>query len=145
MILKEVPGPRCRGVAAALGDALRDVDLDLALRPAPPRAFPVDGVFFVYFNRGNLSLKAFPGDPSAAVERALAAVHRAFVRDHRGDAVQDAAFALPDGGGWVLGKKNAKRVLLLHLDAGRYPTIHAALALVDHLKAGLLSNIRVLP
>ena len=46
--------------------------------------------------------------------------------------------------GWVVGKKNGKRLLFLHLDA-RYPSIHDVLGLVDHLKRGLLSNIRVLP
>ena len=99
----------------------------------------------MYFNRGNLSLKAFPAEIGRAAKDALADAHRDFYRDFRLEAVQEAIRELPGGAGWVLGKKNAKRLLLLHLDAKRFPSVHAALDLVDHLRAGLLSNIRVLP
>ena len=128
----------------AMHDTLKDLDLDLALRAPAPRAFPVPGVTFVYFNRGNLSLKAFEdGMPRAAVD-AISDMHVAFLRDFAGPPVQEEIVQLPGDEGWVVGKKNDKRLLFLHLD-GRYPSLHDVCAVVDHLKTGLLSNIRVLP
>ena len=134
----------CRGVHETLHDRLKDLDLELALRAPAPRAFPVPGVTFVYFNRGNLSVKAFQdGMPQRAVD-AISAMHVAFLRDFKGGDVQEEIVQLHEHAGWVVGKKNGKRLLFLHLDA-RYPSIHDVLGLVDHLKRGLLSNIRVLP
>lgn len=120
----------------------------LGMRSPRLRGSPVDGCDFVYFNRASLSLKfgfhdALPAPVLKAVDDALAF----FLRPDADDDIMELATQLaPDASvgssGWLVAKKNAKRLIFLVLDA-RFADFRDACDAVDGLKAGLLANVFV--
>jgi len=143
-----------RAKTTKLGAAIRksldlsfeDLDLSAAL-PQPGGgasrrgSTSIEGVRFAYFNRLNLSVKPYAGPAPPEAVRAIADAHRQFARDA---AHEQQQFIAPLGdAGWVVAKKDGARLLFLHLD-DRYATTADALACVERLRAGLLSNIRIL-
>jgi len=107
-------------------------------------AAAVDGVRLVYFNRANMSLKTYPGTMPIWVQRQIAHAHKAFEQDFPHEELQEEITELPEKQGWLVAKKDGKRHIFLHIDK-RYPSIHDVMNCVEHLKKGLLANIRVRP
>ncbi|KAJ8603832.1 hypothetical protein CTAYLR_000266 [Chrysophaeum taylorii] len=116
-------------------------------RAPRPRGSPVEGCDFVYFNRGNVSLKlGFEEALPPPALRSLDDAHRAFmsVDGPTNNNIQEVAIPLPARSGWLIAKHYHKRLIFLLLDA-RYADFRDAVDVLRGLKAGLLSNIAVLP
>ena len=83
-------------------------------------------------------------DAPAQVQRQIAHAHKAFEQDFPHEELQEEITQLPEKQGWLVAKKDGKRHIFLHID-NRYPSIHDVMNCVEHLKKGLLANIRVRP
>lgn len=128
---------------ARLHVVLSPLSASLKLRPPKIRGSLVEGCDFVYFNRANASLKLAFTDPLPShALRAIDDANHAFLL-HR-DNIQEIALPFPNEAGWLVAKQNYHRILFILLDS-RYADFRQAQAALQGLKAGLLSNIVVLP
>lgn len=143
LFFRAIDGLDLNDIEMRLDSALGPLANDLKLRGPKRRGSPVDGCDFVYFNRSNASLKlAFVAPLPAFALKAMDDARLAFLRYP--PQLHEVAIPFPNQSGWLVAKKNDRRLLFILLDS-RYADFTLAQDALLGLRAGLLSNILVLP